>query len=214
MALTTRSHRIAQLLITLERSRPIIWRRVEVPVTASLFALHDVIQAVMLFEDRHLWRFDVGPRSRESHYGPRHLVEGILEPIVDARYVRIESFIDRGIEHFNYTYDFGDDWRLSVLIEIIKSSDPFIQYPRLVEGSRRAPPEDVGGEPGFALFLKAMSSRSHPEHRRLKSWYGGDYDPLDMSTTEIHARLEKLAPRHLTGKNGKANSRRPPPDRH
>jgi hypothetical protein len=41
-------------------SRPIaFWRRVEVPLTASLKALHEVIQAAMPFDDCHLFEFHV-----------------------------------------------------------------------------------------------------------------------------------------------------------
>ena len=41
--------RIARLMIKLDDWRPVIWRRVDVPLTSSLKALHDVIQAVMPF---------------------------------------------------------------------------------------------------------------------------------------------------------------------
>lgn len=48
---------IARLHIQLDDIEPLIWRRVEVPLTISLKGLHDVIQAVMLFEDYHLFEF-------------------------------------------------------------------------------------------------------------------------------------------------------------
>ncbi|MGO8656386.1 plasmid pRiA4b ORF-3 family protein, partial [Rhizobium ruizarguesonis] len=54
--------RIARLHIQLDDIEPSIWRRVEVPLTMSLKGLHDVIQAVMLFEDYHLFEFEDGGR--------------------------------------------------------------------------------------------------------------------------------------------------------
>ena len=52
--------RIARIHIELEGINPAIWRRVEVPLTTSLRGLHEIIQAVMLFENYHLFQFDVG----------------------------------------------------------------------------------------------------------------------------------------------------------
>jgi len=49
--------RIARVKIQLDDWQPAIWRRVEVPLTATLKALHDVIQAAMPFEDYHLFEF-------------------------------------------------------------------------------------------------------------------------------------------------------------
>nr|WP_262928171.1 plasmid pRiA4b ORF-3 family protein [Rhizobium mesosinicum] len=54
--------RIARIRIQLDDIEPSIWRRVDVPLTMSLKRLHDVIQAVMLFEDYHLFEFEAGGR--------------------------------------------------------------------------------------------------------------------------------------------------------
>ncbi|WP_218916918.1 plasmid pRiA4b ORF-3 family protein [Croceicoccus naphthovorans] len=35
------------------------------------------------------------------------------------------------------------------------------------------PPEDVGGFPGFEMFLDAMADPSHEEHTHLRRWHGG-----------------------------------------
>ena len=39
---------------------------VEVPLTSSLKALHEVIQAVMLFENHHLFQFYIGKRVENA----------------------------------------------------------------------------------------------------------------------------------------------------
>ncbi|WP_443018358.1 IS1096 element passenger TnpR family protein [Sphingobium sp. Ant17] len=43
-----------------------MWRRVELPLTNSLKAVHLAIQAAVLFENYHLFQFDVGDSSRVS----------------------------------------------------------------------------------------------------------------------------------------------------
>jgi pRiA4b ORF-3-like protein len=58
----TRTDSIARIRIELNGIDPTIWRRVEVPLTTSLKGLHDVIQAVMPFENRHLFLFNVGDK--------------------------------------------------------------------------------------------------------------------------------------------------------
>jgi Plasmid pRiA4b ORF-3-like protein len=72
---TLHTDRIARIKITLNDIKPVIWRRVEVPLTSSLKALHEVIQPVMLFENYHLFQFDIGKRGEEHYYGIRHLQE-------------------------------------------------------------------------------------------------------------------------------------------
>ncbi len=53
---------IARLRISLADTEPEVWRRVDVPLTASLKMLHDIIQAAMGWEDYHLWMFKAGDR--------------------------------------------------------------------------------------------------------------------------------------------------------
>lgn len=77
---------------------------------------------------------------------------------------------------------------------------PGIDYPRFVDGGRRAPPEDVGGTPGFEEFLNAMSKSRDPEHRSVIEWYGRHFHPADISPDEINARMAKLAKQRAQGK--------------
>ena len=56
---------IALLRIELEDIEPLIWRRVAVPTSMSLKAVHNVIQAAMGWLDNHLWEF----KTNEGKYG-------------------------------------------------------------------------------------------------------------------------------------------------
>jgi len=195
------SDRIARLHIQLDDVQPAIWRRVEVPLTSTLKAVHDVIQAAMLFEDYHLFQFEVGDRR----YGYPDPDWG--NDMRDARYIRLSAILARGETRFTYTYDFGDDWRHSVVVEEVVAADPMIDYPRFVDGARRGPPEDVGGLPGFEEFLGATADPKHPEHASVMTWYGHPFDPTDIDLDAITARLAKLARRRAQGKAGFEKSR-------
>ncbi len=198
----TSNERVARLLVKLDYIEPAIWRRVEVPITTSLKGLHDVIQAVMLFQDYHLFEFNAGGKryavpDPEWHFGAETYA---------ARNVRIGALVDRGITTFNYTYDFGDDWRHSITVEAVTDADPAVEYPRFIDGDRRAPPEDVGGVPGFEDFLNAMAKPRHAQHREVVEWYGGRFEPGDIGVDTINERMAKLARRRALGKAGFAKS--------
>ena len=168
----TQIDRIAGIRIELDDFDPAIWRRVEVPLTTSLEGLHEIIQAVMLFENYHLFQFDIdGNRYRV----PDPEWDDVRE-ILDARNIKLGALVDRGVGGFSYTYDFGDNWQHTVTLETITAADPALDYPRFIDGARRAPPEDVGGIPGFDEFLDAMAKPRHPERKRLMRWYGRPFD--------------------------------------
>jgi Plasmid pRiA4b ORF-3-like protein len=197
--------RIACIRIELKDIDPTIWRRAEVPLTTSLKGLHDVIQAVMPFENYHLFRFDVD----DKRYGISDREWDHVHETLDAKNIKLGTLVERGVSAFSYTYDFGDDWRHSVIIENITAADPALDYPRFIDGSRRAPPEDVGGIPGFEGFLEAMTNPRHPEHQHLTEWHGGSFDPDNLNLPAISDRIGKLARRRALGKAGYAKSRGP-----
>lgn len=193
---------IARIRITLDDIKPAIWRRVDLSMTNSLKTLHLAIQATMLFENYHLFRFDIGDAS----YGIRFDDDDMNPPTRDAGNLRLDKLIERGIKAFTYTYDFGDDWRHSIVIDEVLPADPAIDYPRFVDGQRRAPPEDVGGLPGFEEFLDAMAKPRHPERKSVLQWYGHPFDPEDISIDEIQARMGTLAKRRASKKAAHANN--------
>ena len=187
--------RIARLRISLDDIKPAIWRQVEVPLTATLKALHDVIQAAFTWEDYQLYLFEIG----EDRYGiPDPEWDG-LRPIRAEKGMRLATLVEHGISAFGYTYDFGDDWRHSITVETVEAAAPNIAYPRFLAGARRAPPEDVGGVGGFGEFLHAVTRPRHREHKAMLAWYGGSYDPDDIGEAEILTALGKLARRRALG---------------
>ncbi|WP_199775071.1 plasmid pRiA4b ORF-3 family protein [Sphingopyxis sp. MG] len=111
------------------------------------------------------------------------------------------------IESLTGRVHFGDNWRHRIEIEEISSTIPGTNYPRFVDGERRAPPEDVGGTPGFEEFLEAMSKPRHPERKSMIEWYGRPFDPADISPDEISACMAKLAKRRAQGKAAYADAK-------
>ena len=53
---------IARVRIELREIQPALWRHVDVPLTSTLLALHDIIQVSVGWTDSHLFEFVVGDR--------------------------------------------------------------------------------------------------------------------------------------------------------
>jgi hypothetical protein len=190
------SERIARIRIALNDIEPEIWRRVEVPLDINLKALHDVIQAAMAWQDYHLFEFKIA----EKVYGLPDPEWDYERKIHKAKVAKLETFIDQGHNAFEYVYDMGDNWQHTITIEAVEMGDNAQKYPRFVDGARRAPPEDVGGVPGYYEFLEAVSKPRHRERKRMLEWYGGHYDPDDIDPLKIRLRLGDIAKRRHAGK--------------
>lgn len=183
---------IARLRIDLEHLEPRIWRCVAVSLTTNLRSLHEVIQAVMPWENTHLYQFTIGDRVY-GEPGPEDAAWG--RKIYQAKGMRLGTLIGRGVTEFLYTYDFGDDWQHRIAVESVAVADPGVDYPIFIDGERRAPPEDVGGPPGFMDFFEAISKRSHPQHKDMVRWYGGPFHPTDFGAAQIAASVGAIAER-------------------
>jgi len=190
---------IARLHIVLADTDPLIWRRVDVPVDASLKMLHDVIQGAMGWLDYHLWEFE----ADDKRYG-------LPDPDWDddtlfaAKNIKLKTLLDRGVRQLLYTYDMGDNWEHVVTVEAVETGQPATKYPRYVDGERRAPPEDVGGTPGFEAFLDAIAKPRSRDHKEAVEWhrgcYGEDFDPERINELAAKLRIGGIAKRRAAGK--------------
>lgn len=92
-------------------------------------------------------------------------------------------------DRFPYLHDFGDDWRQT--IEMIKAMDR-IERPQLLMGTGVCPLEtrEGGGLPGYAEFLGAWTDPHHPEHRAMRQWAKGRYQP-ESNLSVAQARVAR-----------------------
>ena len=153
--------RVYQFKITLNDIRPPIWRRIQVPETYSFWDLHVVIQDAMGWLDYHLHQFDINNPST----GMKENI-GIPDDDFEMDY-DIHPGWEKKIKHYfsmdnkkaMYSYDFGDDWRHTVILEKILLRDKNIDYPTCIKGKRACPPEDCGGVWGYTDFLEIIKRR-------------------------------------------------------
>ncbi|WP_292232024.1 plasmid pRiA4b ORF-3 family protein [Mesorhizobium sp.] len=157
-----------QIHVSLDEIEPEIWRRLVLPSGWNLGQLHLAIQAAFNWWNYHLHEFQIG--------GLRYGDVGLLtqdadedDPrVFDCREVRLRDFAHGAV--FNYVYDFGDNWRHTVMIEEFVALDVAPKHGTCIDGARARPPEDVGGVPGYERFLEIMSDKTDPEHADTRRW--------------------------------------------
>lgn len=145
----------------------------------------------MGWEDGHLHNFEHG---REL-YGPATGPFGFPLEFFgengeeDEDRVRLKQLLTGEKQKLHYTYDFGDNWEHEILLEKILPRKRGEEYPQLIAGKRRCPPEDCGGIWGYAAMLEVLQSPEHPEYQTYRDWLGGDFDPEEFNIEELRSRL-------------------------
>jgi hypothetical protein len=192
-----------RLKITLDDVKPVVMRRVVVPIAIRLDRLHAVMQATMGWTNSHLWEFRVG----ETGFGPRDPDGGFGDGPLDASKATLLGVLeDTGRKTLTYLYDFDDGWEHTIKVERPAQAEPGALYPRLLEAIGRCPPEDIGGAPGYEEFLDAIADPDHERHQEFAEWYDQDFDPKIVDTAAIEKRLAALA-KTITGKPAKPKSK-------
>ncbi len=177
---------VYRIKVTLDSSKPPIWRRLEVSSDMTLADLHDVLQVAMGWGNCHLHMFTIGGEN----YGRPHPDD--FQDVIDERGVKLADVIGGEKFKFRYEYDFGDSWNHTLLVEKILPADPADHYPSCVKGKRNCPPDDVGGIWGYDSYLEIMANPGHPEHKEMVEWSGGEFDPEEFEIETINAQLRRF----------------------
>jgi Plasmid pRiA4b ORF-3-like protein len=179
---SSKARTILSLKVTLRGTKPPVWRRLLMPGGMTLGDLHQAIQAAMGWHDGHLHAFDIAGRQ----YGDRDTVDDVA----DERRLTLNGLLKSGVVRFPYTYDFGDNWEHTVVIERTQPTplDPRL-YPACIAGKRNGPPEDCGGPWGYQHLLAVLADPAHPEHRDPIEWIGDEFDPEEFSVEVADAAV-------------------------
>src|ERR1700686_5729235 len=111
---------IAQLKITLDDIKPVVLRRIEVPLILRLDRLHLAIQAAMGWTNSHLYEIRAGDVGW-SELDPDRGRDGPL----DARKACLGDVLeDIGTKTLSYLYDFGNGWEHTIRMERLLDRAP------------------------------------------------------------------------------------------
>jgi hypothetical protein len=176
---------IYQIKVTLNDSKPPIWRRILVADTTTLLQLHDILQIVMGWADYHLHMFTI---NGQIYGNPEDDEMGFMKTKNESRF-KLNQLVGREGLKFRYEYDFGDGWLHDLLVEKILPAEKGAYYPICVTGKRACPPEDSGGVGGDEEILEARANPKHPQHREYKEWIGENFDPEHFDLDEVNKVL-------------------------
>ena len=182
-----------QFKITLQRSQPPIWRRIQVK-DCSLDKLHEHIQTALGWTNSHLNHFFVG----EQRYGDPDLMKETFEDMgyEDSTSQKLSVFLPKSGKRFrfDYEYDFGDSWNHEIIFEGCVRAEKSVRYPLCLEGERACPPEDVGGIGGYGEFLIAIADPREERHEEFLQWIGGKFDPNAFDPQKATKRMQRGLP--------------------
>jgi hypothetical protein len=142
---------VYQVRIALLGIQPEIWRRILVPPEMTLRRFSDAIQIAMGWGGHHLHEFRAGmeifgqPDEDSDPYG--------ITRRQDDRKVALRAMLPTTQTEAFYTYDFGDDWQHSIVLEKRLKPDPAVRYPVCIDGEMACPPDDCGGPPGYSELV-------------------------------------------------------------
>jgi len=125
---------VAELKVLLSGSRPPIWRRVRLPVTATLGDLHDVIQVLFGWDGDHLHVFRAG---KQQYSDPLMDLDGTR----DEEAIRLRDAMARNAGKISYTYDLGACWEHEITLEQTLTGDRGQDYPVCVTYKGDSPVE-------------------------------------------------------------------------
>ena len=114
--------RVADLRVSLAGSRPPIWRRVRLPVTATLGDLHNVIQVLFGWDGDHRHVFQAG---RKRYSDPLMDLDGTR----DEQAVRLRDVVTCNSGKISYTCDLGACWEHEITLEQTLPGVPGQGYP-------------------------------------------------------------------------------------
>ena len=168
---------VFKLHISLDNTKPLVWRRLLVPSVFTLKKLHSVFQFVMGWQMSHLYDFEI---KGERYSEPDEFDDNFKS--VDSSLV---SRLKAG-EQFKYNYDFGDSWSHTVKLEEVLEREEKYNYPICIAGENACPPEDCGGFPGYEELKKTISSPVSKDYGSMMAWLGGYFDPKSFDPNRIN----------------------------
>jgi len=184
------------LKVSLNDSRPLIWRRLLVPENLTFFELHCAIQDAMGWMDGHLHDFRItdtkSGKSIKDGTTVIALPNSEFSSIFETKNEReelINQWFGIKMKQCIYTYDFGDNWDHTVKLEKIVLFDDTATYPQCLAGAQACPPEDCGGLGGYDRVQAIMKNKKHPEHKEMLEWLCLDdvldFDPHHFDPKEV-----------------------------
>ena len=155
----------------------------------SFSDLHDIIQTVMGWENDHRFSFEVNGQNIGIAFADHE-----INFYKDSEKTQLWDLLKKESMRFFYTYDFGDNWEHTIVIEKILKKDSTKEYPVCIQGECACPPEDCGGVVGYEDLLEIQKDKNHPQyHDRIVGWLGTDFDSQHFDIDKVNQHLPQMS---------------------
>ena len=186
---------IFQLKVTLDGTKPPVWRRMQIASTLTFYDLHTIIQEIMPWDNYHLHMFTIDWNTHiescdmtsvaelQDMHGP--------DVLLDHK-IKLSTFLKYEKQKIQYTYDFGDSWDHTIMVEkIIETKDAF-EPAVCLTGKRNAPLEDCGGIPGYYECLECIKNPKNVDEYYSEFLEDTDWEPEHFDLDQVNTALKKL----------------------
>lgn len=182
------------LIVKLDLGSYIAMRRIITPIDINFEQLHEMIQIAFDWKSSHLYDFNIFNKEGKCILNVISEFEEVDEsrqncPVILDSEAGISEYVNQKYK-IDYRYDYGDNWEHEIAIQDIVA-DYDKNYPICIRGEGNAPPEDVGGIPGYEEYLEIMANPNHVEHKNMKQWIDSQwYNDFDIEL--VNRRLKHV----------------------
>ncbi len=163
---------IYRLKISLDGSRPEIWRTLLVDREVTQNRLHHMIQAVMG------WR---GTEQFQFYPSVKNDLPSTGEILLKDLFVRVDDYCG---------YEF-DSWYHDLILLATEQPEGRRHYPVCISGERACPPEDIGGVGEYNEMIKILDQPEHPDYTEMAGWLTQDFHPDAFNIEQANLRLAR-----------------------
>lgn len=194
---------IYQFYAELDDFKPKIWRRFQVPGNISFARFAYITMTLFEMKASHLfaveapleypggeciWRYEIPFEEQDFE-------ESDSLKLCDAAKNKLCRFTNSAGTRFNFNYDFGDNWWVSMVLEAVFKDEtlPGMELPRVIEGAGFGIVEDCGGTSGLETLMKAFRKKKGVDYESFRDWLGiDDFDVTAFDIDDMNFRLKKI----------------------
>ena len=156
--------------IELEDTNPLVWRRLVIVPSYTMYQLHLAIQGAFGWGNSHLFSFSKNGLEDPNGYGIVFKDDEFEDLTKDASKTKIQKVFTKTGMEYTYVYDFGDHWMHKMKLENIEAKEFVGAY--CLGGAGACPPDDVGGISGYARMLEVLTDTKDRERKEFITWLG------------------------------------------
>jgi hypothetical protein len=183
---------VYQLKISIDGIKPLIWRRILIPTSATFWDLHCAIQDV--FHWKHLHPHHYYCKDSISNevitFGMPSRYDTVMRiTTIPSWEHKISKYLNCEEPRLKYVYDISNLWFHTIELENILPAEKDVTYPICISGRQNSPPENCRGAYGYMNLLEILSYPTDKEYDDTKEWIesmkGGPFDPKHFDTKEV-----------------------------